>query len=144
MAQIVETTRAQIHQQAKEILPFPIFLMVISTVMLLSVSVLLTFQKINQYAVYSLCGCSRRNILFYTSAGIALIGLTALIATILMVSGYSFLNARRILDFGEVWFDAYSIISAMIYIGILILISQGMIYSVLRKNSPIEIYRRVE
>ena len=40
--------------------------------------------------------------------------------------------------------DAYSIISAMIYIGILILISQGMIYSVLRKNSPIEIYRRVE
>lgn len=25
MAQIVETTRAQIHQQAKEILPFPIF-----------------------------------------------------------------------------------------------------------------------
>ena len=144
MAQIVETTRAQIHQQAKEILPFPIFLMVISTVMPLSVSVSLTFQKINQYAVYSLCGCSRRNILFYTSAGIALIGLTALIATILMVSGYSFLNARRILDFGEVWFDAYSIISAMIYIGILILISQGMIYSVLRKNSPIEIYRRVE
>ncbi|MBS5874341.1 MAG: ABC transporter permease [Clostridiales bacterium] len=144
MSQIMETTRSQIYQQAKEILPFPIFLMVISTVMLLSVSVLLTFQKINQYAVYSLCGCSRRNILFYTSAGIAIIGLTALSATILMVTGYSFLNARRILDFGEVWFDAYSILTAVIYIGLLILISQGMIYSVLRKNSPIEMYRRME
>lgn len=134
----------KVDREVRQRIPIPVFLLTIVSFALLSMSVLFVNKNIRDHAVYYMCGCSRKRSCAIVSGGVMFLGAVGGIINILFVSFYSKLSAQGILNLNNVLFDSVSIL----YTGLILLITVGTSVAlgliVFRKNTPIEIYRRVE
>ena len=128
--------------QMRRNLPLPLFLLVVSFVSLLSVSILLVQKTLPEHGVYRLCGCSRRESFFILLLGIGLMGLVGGALVMGYVALCPWLAAQewivqesRILDNRLLpWLASFT----LIYSGMPVLLC----WLQMRKSTPVEHYRR--
>ena len=72
--ELLQNTDRAIAAEMRRNLPLPLFLLVVSFVSLLSVSILLVQKTLPEHGVYRLCGCSRRESFSMLLLGIGLMG----------------------------------------------------------------------
>ena len=126
-------------------LPFPLFLLCISTFSMLAVATFLTEVQLKEYKIYYLCGCSRISSFFNSLTAIGLIAAAA-----------GILNAVYITVFPKVALELgiqdsrymYYILEpelipvVFIYLLMTLIISILVPFALIRKLNPVELQRR--
>ena len=142
--EIFSNTTAQIRQTLYSVMSFPFFALGVSTFCFFGLAVLFVQKKLDETAVYALCGCSRRKSFAITAAGLTLIGLVACLAVGATIP-YLSVTTRQTVDSSEInnfYFDGYSYLYLLGYLAIILIISLTAPLLARRKSSPIELYRR--
>lgn len=140
--ELLQNTDRAITTEMRRNLPLPLFLLVVSFVSLLTVSMLLVQKTLPEHAVYRLCGCSRRESFSMLLLGIGLMGFVGgglvmgyvvlcpwLAAQEWIVQENSILDARLL-----PWIASFT----LIYSGMPVLLC----WLQMRKSTPVEHYRR--
>lgn len=139
---ILENTENDIHEELIKSLITPIFLLIIATIMLISISTLNTYKKLKEHSIYYLCGCSRKKSFAYLFAEISFVAIAATIINII----YVFTTMSQLMSgnmgYGKCIIDYNNILFSMIYCIITIVITVILPFIVYKKNTPLEIYRR--
>ena len=142
--EILENTAPVVEEKLRRTLPTPVFFLVIVTIASVSVAVLFVHKKLSEYAIYYLCGCSRRKTYVYMLFGIGLITVVGAGLNILLCVSYPMLASLGILNLGNILLDSWSVTSITLYAAFTILLSVSIPFITFRKNTPIEVYRRFE
>lgn len=140
--ELLQNTDRAITAEMRRNLPLPLFLLVVSFVSLLSVSMLLVQKTLPEHAVYRLCGCSRQESFSMLLLGISLMGLVGGALVMEYVALCPWLTAQgwiiqenSILDARLLpWIASFT----LIYSGMPVLLC----WLQMRKSTPVEHYRR--
>lgn len=140
--ELLQNTDRAITAEMRRNLPLPLFLLVVSFVSLLSVSILLVQKTLPEHGVYRLCGCSRRESFSMLLLGIGLMGFVGgglvmgyvvlcpwLAAQEWIVQENTILDARLL-----PWLASFTLICS----GVPVLLC----WLQMRKFTPVEHYRR--
>ena len=140
--ELLQNTDRAIAAEMRRNLPLPLFLLVVSFVSLLSVSILLVQKTLPEHGVYRLCGCSRRESFSMLLLGIGLMGFVGggldmgyvvlcpwLAAQEWIVQENTILDARLL-----PWLASFTLICS----GVPVLLC----WLQMRKFTPVEHYRR--
>lgn len=134
-----------ISLELKRRLPIPIFLLTITCVALLSISVLVINKKLREYSIYYLCGCSRFKSYAIISGAITLMSLIGGLLNIVFMEGYYYLTSNGFIKGGgETIYDGFSVLFTVIFALVTAFLSIAISLLIFRKSSPIEIYRKYE
>ena len=139
---ILENTEKEILNEIKRNLPFPLFLLSVSLVSLVSVSVIMVQKMLPAHSIYRLCGCSRGSSLRILFSGVGLIGIMGGIITTCYVIMYP-----TLLKYGVVLPEA-SIINTDLIPAVMGIVTLAIFAPILviwvqtRRWSPLEEYRR--
>lgn len=143
---IISESQADLSALLKQQLPFPIFMLFISTYAMLSVAILLTYKQLYDYRIYYLVGCSRKRTFGITLIGISLIGLVAGIINIIYLSilsnFFDFIKAQNFSKYYNYLVLNESIIFIWIFVFFVSVTAVLIPFQLLRKNTAIELYRR--
>lgn len=150
--EIRETSRQAINQQLRQELPMPLFMLVVSTVAMLSISILLTDKQMQDYRIYYLAGCSRRKSFVNILAGIGLIGLVAGVLNSIYIALFPYIYTNIFSSLSLSVEDNYKytffilntnvILYVAVYILGAILLSTAIPFLLMRKQTAIDVYRR--
>lgn len=139
-------SQEDISTRLRSDLPRPLFLLGISIFSMISISVLLTEKQMKDYLIYYLVGYNRRKSFCNTFVGIMGIGL---IAGSINLTYLFWLNQNFILLKGAdyVKYHNYLVLDNALGIILIFIISTSFLsslipFTMLQKNSPIDIYRR--
>lgn len=140
--ELLQNTDRAIAAEMRRNLPLPLFLLVVSFVSLLSVSMLLVQKTLPEHGVYRLCGCSRQESFSMLLLGISLMGLVGGALVMEYVALCPWLTAQgwiiqenSILDARLLpWIASFT----LIYSGMPVLLC----WLQMRKSTPVEHYRR--
>lgn len=139
---ILENTEKEILNEIKRNLPLPLFLLSVSLVSLVSVSVIMVQKMLPAHSIYRLCGCSRGSSLRILLSGVGLIGIMGGIITTCYVIMYP-----TLLKYGVVLPEA-SIINTDLIPAVMGIVTLAIFAPILviwvqtRRWSPLEEYRR--
>jgi hypothetical protein len=135
-------TDEAVSRTLKQELPMPFFFLFVSTISLISISILFIYKNLRENSIYYLCGCSRRKSFGYMAAGIGLISLLAGGVNIIIMKNIGSLVWNGFLSVDPMIVDNKSILFIVFYELIVLILSIGIPYTVYRRFSPIETYRR--
>lgn len=139
---ILENTNKEIHDNLMKKIVTPIFLLVIATIALISISTLNTYKKLKDHSVYYLCGCSRKKSFAYLFAEISLVALVATVINIIYVT----ITINRLMSgsmgYGNCIVDYKNIMFSLIYCVVTIALTTILPFMIYKKNTPLEVYRR--
>lgn len=142
---IIKNTDEIVSLTFKRRLPAPLFMLSITTVALISISILFVNKKIREHSIYYLCGCNRRKSYFIISCAIGLMGLLGGLLNILFIVNYDFLTSNGIINMSDgLIYDGQTVLFTLLYALAVSAVSVIISIMVFRKNSPIEIYRKYE
>ncbi len=142
--EIIENTNIRIEQQIRSLLSTPVFLSIISLMSFLSVSVIFVMNKHKEYAVYYLAGSSKRRTIAITSVCIGFIGLLAYLVNLLYIAVYFYFAGMGRLMSTTVNYDNSILLFGVLYLILVVILAVFIPWLMLRKTSPLEIYRRME
>ena len=141
--EILDNTDDRINSDLRRTIPMPIFLLLIVTLSLISLSVLFVNKQLRMHSIYYLCGCSIQKLYFIISCAIGLMGSIGGLLNIIYVLNYYFLADCLISSLTDnLIYDENIVIFTVIYTIVISAISIVLSILVFRKSSPIEIYRK--
>lgn len=140
--EILQNTDESIEHRLSKALPIPLFLLTVSSASFLSVSVLLFHKRRKEYAVYYLCGCSRRKRFLLSLSALGIPALLAALLNVLFLLFYPALSRIRALRFDEILFDNTSILLVLLYLFSMLMLCTLLPLVQLRNKSEIDIFRR--
>ena len=140
--EILKNTHDKIQNDLITGLVTPIFMLAVSTILLISIAVMTVYKKLREHTIYYLCGCSRRQSFLYLVFGVSIpVFISVIINTIYVavkinnlasgVTGYE----GVIFDYNNIWFG-------ILYCIVTVTVAMILPYIVFRSNTPVEIYRR--
>ncbi len=139
---LLEATDNKIKNELMKKLITPLFLLVVATIMLISISTLNTYKKLRDHSIYYLCGCSRRRSFLYLIAEISV----SVIIAVAISLGYVIFMMEKIktctMGYDCLIIDYYNVLISVIYCVITLSVTLIIPYIIYKKNTPIEIYRR--
>ncbi len=139
---ILENTEKNIHDELMEKMVLPVFLLIIATITLISISTLNTYKKLRDHSIYYLCGCSRRKSFMYLFVEISMVAIIATAIDIFYISIQINGLHNGTISYSNTIIDYWNIIFAIIYCIITMLITTILPFIIYKKNTPLEIYRR--
>lgn len=139
---ILENTNKNIRDELMKKIVTPIFLLIIATISLISISTLNTYKKLRDHSIYYLCGCSRKKSFAYLFAEISLVAIIATVINIIYVSTTINRLMSGTMGYSECIVDYKNILFSMIYCIATIAVTVILPFIVYKKNTPLEIYRR--
>lgn len=139
---ILSNTEKNISDELMDKIVTPVFLLVIATITLISISTLNTYKKLRDHSIYYLCGCSRRKSFIYLFVEISMVAIIATVIDIVYISIQ--INGLRsgTVIYSNTIIDYWNIVYAVIYCIITMLITTILPFMIYKKNTPLEIYRR--
>lgn len=132
---IIKQTEEEYIKKAKETIPRPIFLFLVSYVAYLSLMVLSIRKKEKEMAIYYLCGLSKRKCIGLTLAATLLVAGIPMLITLLFVS---------IIKIDGFYFTGNTYMLVMAFFAIATLLSILTITLSIRKKTPLTFLRRNE
>lgn len=139
---ILENTNKEIRNELIKKIVTPIFLLIVATIALISISTLNTYKKLRDHSIYYLCGCSRKKSFAYLFAEISFVAIIATIINIIYVSITINQLLSGSMEYSNCIIDYKNILFSMIYCIVTIAVTVVLPFSVYKKNTPLEIYRR--
>lgn len=139
---ILQNTEEIIEERLSKALPIPLFLLTVSSALFLSISVLLFHKKRKEYAIYYLCGCSRRKKFLLSLCALGIPALLSALFNLLFLIFYPELSQSRTLRFDGILFDNTSILIVLLYLFCMIFLCALLPLVQLRNKSEIDIFRR--
>ena len=139
---ILHNTEKEIRENIVKQMITPVFLLIISTVLLISIATLNTYKKLREHTIYYLCGCSRKISFGYLFCEISIITFVATLINIIYVSYIINLYKSGQMGYSKSIVDYNNIFLSVVYCIFTVLITIILPFLVYRKNTPIEIYRR--
>lgn len=140
---IIDNTDIMLEETMKEILPIPIFLLLIASISLLSVSAIMIRRSMNDYAKFYLLGCSKkRSILILTLIESIFLLIPFVTNIILALCFPDFLRKNTMWDLSDAIISFQSFLPLIIYtvtIGMILALMPLIYY---KKYSPLTFYRR--
>lgn len=142
--ELMANTDAAVALSLSRTLPIPMFLMLVSTLSFLSLSVLMIYQKQQEFAVAYLCGSSKRkNIMIAAlSLGVVVLGAVVIAKVLRVFCGQ--LRSQGLLPVWKVLIDGRVMGVTAFYLIVLLLMSLLIPYFMIRRFTPIESCRRME
>lgn len=139
---VLDNTEKNIRNELMVKMVMPIFLLVIATITLISISTLNTYKKLKDHSIYYLCGCSRRKSFMYLFAEISMVAIIATVIDIFYISIQ--INGLRngTIMYSKIIVDYWNIVFIIAYCIVTILITTILPFIIYKKNTPLEIYRR--
>ena len=139
---ILYNTEKEIKENIVKQMITPIFLLIVSTILLISVATLNTYKKLREHTIYYLCGCSRKNSFGYLFCEISIITLIATLINIVYVSYVIGLLKSGQMGYNQSIIDYNNILLSVVYCILTVAVTIILPFLVYRRNTPIEIYRR--
>lgn len=140
--EIMEDTNDQISKQIKEMFPLPIFLLLVSTISMISVSAAAIHRSMREHSVYYLIGCSkRRSIATIITTLLIIFCIPTLINLILAIFFPNFLRTANIYYIDYI-INISCTVPVIIYLIIIAAILTFMPIAFYSKHSPLSFYRR--
>lgn len=141
--QLLENSYAQIWRTIRLSLPVPFLMMLISTFSMLSISVLAITRKLKDIKFYYLCGCSKKRSYLLVLCAIGGLVFLAGGVNILYVIFYTDIT-NLIQDVSMLYFimTDSNIYTILLYCLVTTVLSVSIPFGILRKASPIELYKR--
>lgn len=143
--EIMAETDVSNSLKAKEILPYPLFLMLVSTVSLLAICILLINKKIADHSIYFLCGCSKKRSFAYMFMSLLPLGAVSGIINGAFVLLQSSLYKAYVLYYlwpaQDVIMNNNTLLFILIYTVVAIFISVGLAFLTIKNKSLIDIYK---
>ena len=140
--EIFDNTHKKVQKEMIDKLVTPCFLLVISTILLISIAVMTTHKKLRDHAIYYLCGCSRKKSFLYLTVGISV---PVLIAVVLNTI-YEVIQIKNLMSGSAAYagsiVDQYNILIGIIYCVVTIAVAMVLPFIIFSSNSPVDIYRR--
>ena len=139
---ILYNTEKEIKENIVKQMITPIFLLIVSTILLISIATLNTYKKLREHMIYYLCGCSRKNSFVYLFCEISIITLIATLINIVYVSYVIGLLKSGQMGYNQSIIDYNNILLSVVYCIFTVVVTIILPFLVYRRNTPIEIYRR--
>ena len=139
---ILYNTEKEIKENIVKQMITPIFLFIVSTILLISVATLNTYKKLREHTIYYLCGCSRKNSFGYLFCEISIITLIATLINIVYVSYVIGLLKSGQMGYNQSIIDYNNILLSVVYCILTVAVTIILPFLIYRRNTPIEIYRR--
>ncbi|MGN0537569.1 MAG: ABC transporter permease [Acutalibacteraceae bacterium] len=139
---VLSNTEDNIRNELMKKMVTPVFLLVIATITLISISTLNTYKKLKDHSVYYLCGCSRKKSFMYLFMEISMVAIIATVIDIFYISIQ--INGLRngTIIYSSTIIDYWNIVFVVAYCIVTILVTTILPFIVYHKNTPLEIYRR--
>ena len=141
---LVKSTAKEVNKNLSVGLSFPLFLLFLATVALLSVAILFVYKKANENAIWYLCGCTKKRCRLTMFAALGMLGVTAAIVNIVLILLYPSLGEQKILTIDRFYVDNLTILPVLGYLLLTLLIVFAVSFLFQRKASPIESLRRLD
>lgn len=137
--ELMNRTEQRIASSVREKLPLPLFLLIISTVAMISVAALSIQRGMNEQSKYYLLGCSKKR-----SMGISAIALSAVFSIPMLLNLLALQYAPSLLRFDPKAYllDETAYFALFMYWGACLLLTIVLPLVLYGKFSPIEFYRR--
>ncbi len=139
---ILYNTEKEIKENIVKQMITPIFLLIVSTILLISIATLNTYKKLREHTIYYLCGCSRKNSFGYLFCEISIITLIATLINIVYVSYVIGLLKSGQMGYNQSVVDYNNILLSVVYCILTVAVTIILPFLIYRRNTPIEIYRR--
>ena len=140
---IIDNTDIMLEETMKEILPIPIFLLLISSISLLSISAIMIQRSMNDHAKFYLLGCSKkRSILILILIESIFLWIPFVTNIILALCFPDFLRKDTMWDLSDAIISFQSFLPLIIYTVIIGMILALMPLIYYKKYSPLTFYRR--
>ncbi len=139
---ILYNTEKEIKENIVKQMITPIFLLIVSTILLISIATLNTYKKLREHTIYYLCGCSRKNSFGYLFCEISIITLIATLINIVYVSYLIGLLKSGEMGYNQSVVDYNNILLSVVYCILTVAVTIILPFLIYRRNTPIEIYRR--
>lgn len=143
-SEILDETNRRVDENLRLCFPLPVFLLILSTVSLFSISVIVIFRKATENAVWYLCGCSKRKSLLLIFACIGLCGAVAAALNAVFILLFPLLGERGILPLERIYLDGWSFLFIAGYLLLTLLIVFVTSVLLQRRTSPIQLLRRLD
>lgn len=140
--EIIKNSDAVITDKTNKGMIFPVFMLSVSTICLICLSVLFIQKKLKEYSVYYLCGCSKKRCFSYMAGMSACIVFLAGIPSILYVAFYRYWSSIAPPGSEVFVFNDNTIGYILSYMLAVTLISLILPFLVYWRSSPIDMYRR--
>lgn len=140
---IMKNTDSTVSEAASGALATPLFLVFITTMSFVSIAVLLLYKKINQSAIWFLCGCSKRRSYVYASLAVGLICLAACLIPLLIIWLYPIWGELNLLPL-HVYLDGLSVWIILGYLAATLALAFGIPFALQYKTSPMDALRRLD
>lgn len=140
----IERSDTRIMTQIKESLPLPLFLLCVTTVAFLSISLLNVRKKAQEMAICYLCGSSRK---MYTRIAVianCIIAFAPFLLNVLFVLTAPYLDWMEKLNLGGITVTGSALIPIILYLLISVALSFAATIIPLSKQSPISYIRGIE
>lgn len=141
-ADIIKHSDEEIKDWIKNSLPFPVFLIVVCTINIISICAIIVKKTMFHNAIYYLCGCTRSRSIFYICLPLGLTFSFPLVLNILSIYFFPhFLRSERLaaVEYTFSWITALIPILFMVFILFVIVLIPIVLYSY---YSPLDFYRR--
>lgn len=140
--EIMKNTNAQVKQEAKELFPLPIFLLLVSTISLISICALAIRRSMNEHSKFFLFGCSKkRSVILIASSLFVLFSIPCLINIYLVLFNPSFLRYDSVV-LSEIIVDEACVLPIFLYLIAILIITTLVPIIFYKKYSPLDFYRR--
>lgn len=140
--EIFDNTHKKVQKEMLDKLVTPCFLLIISTILLISIAVMTTNKKLRDHTIYYLCGCSRKKSFLYLTIGISV---PVLIAVVLNTI-YEIMQIKNLMSGSAAYagsiVDQYNIIIGVIYCVVTIAVAMVLPFIIFKSNMPVDVYRR--
>lgn len=122
-SKIIENSNKYAQLTIERKMPMPSFFLVIVTFSVISISVLFISKKLSEYAVYYLCGCSRRRSFVYMLCSTSIISVLGGLINIIFFSIYPILQSYGIYTINGVIIDNLSSVFIFCYVVVTVFLS---------------------
>lgn len=142
--ELMANTKEHTQKKTAEHLPFPLYLTVTAAVSFLCMAILFVHKKMEDFAVYYLCGCSRRKSYAVMVCSLSFIGFAAGLISSAVTAFYPYLGRKYGFYILYSIIDRKSLLFILGYFGLVLLISLLVPFLLYRKKTTIELKRRFE
>ena len=143
-SEILDETNRRVDENLRLCFPLPVFLLILSTVSLFSISVIVIYRKATENAVWYLCGCSKRKSLLLIFACIGLCGAVAAALNAVFILLFPLLGDKGLLPIERIYLDGWSFLLIAGYLLLTLLIVFVTSVLLQRRTSPIQLLRRLD
>lgn len=143
ISDVLEASEEFELSEVKHILLLPYTILIVITFASCAIILLIMQEKMREYSIYFLCGCSKRRITAICFGSLSAIIIIPCLLNFLIILFHEKISDIFDISFGTVIYSGNQILFTFIYLFVVLLITGIMEIIMIAGMSPVEMYRRM-